>query len=192
MPPPKKVDLLPEEQVKWLKDALEASGFAGYEQIAEDLNLRLEAEGMSLRIGKSAVHNFGKGHQKFIRAQEQCSAWAAEWVNDNSLEEEAKRHNALFQMVTSLAFRSMQDKIEKDDGEIDPKELHYIGRLMKDVMSSSGIREKLLADERARIIKEANAKAAEQGAKAAREAGMSDETAEAIKASILGVDRDAA
>ena len=187
MPPPKKVDLLPEEQKTWLKTALKEGGFSGYEQLADDLNTRLEDAGITLRIGKSALHNFGKEYSEFVRYQEEASAWAAEWMQDNGLEEEAQRHNVLFQMITTLAFKVMQHQMTQKGEEISPQDLHFLGRLMKDVMSSSGMREKLLADERARLIKEAKAEAAETGAKAAREAGLSAEAAERIKADILGV-----
>ena len=188
MPPPKKVDLLPQEQKDWLKEALKDSGFSGYEQIADDLNARLEEAGITMRIGKSALHNFGQEYAEFVKYQEQASEWAAEWMSDNGLEEEAKRHNVLFQMITTLAFKVMQSKMTQKGEEIDPQDLHFIGRLMKDVMSSSGIREKVLADERVRIQKAATEKAAEKGAKAAREAGLSAEASELIKAEILGVE----
>jgi hypothetical protein len=42
----------------------------------------------------------------------------------------------------------MQAEMVKDAGEIDPKSLHFIGRMMKDIMASSGIREQLAAAER--------------------------------------------
>jgi hypothetical protein len=42
----------------------------------------------------------------------------------------------------------MQAEMIKDAKEIDPKSLHFIGRMMKDIMASSGIREQLVAAER--------------------------------------------
>lgn len=155
MPPPRKIDLLPKELRDWLKAELEERGFAGYEDLAEALNFRLEAEGMDVRIGKSAIHSFGKEHAEFVKYQEQASAWAADWMQGNGLEEEAQRHNVLFQMITTLAFKVMQGQMTKKAEEIDPKELHFLGRMLKDVMSSSGIREKLMQDERELVAKEA-------------------------------------
>lgn len=155
MPPPRKIDLLPKELRDWLKAELEERGFAGYEDLAEALNFRLEAEGMDVRIGKSAIHSFGKEHAEFVKYQEQASAWAADWMQGNGLEEEAQRHNVLFQMITTLAFKVMQGQMTKKAEEIDPKELHFLGRMLKDVMSSSGIREKLMQDEREMVAKEA-------------------------------------
>ncbi|SPH21000.1 hypothetical protein ASD8599_01741 [Ascidiaceihabitans donghaensis] len=155
MPPPRKIDLLPKELRDWLKAELEERGFAGYEDLAEALNFRLEAEGMDVRIGKSAIHSFGKEHAEFVKYQEQASAWAADWMQGNGLEEEAQRHNVLFQMITTLAFKVMQGQMTKKAEEIDPKELHFLGRMLKDVMSSSGIREKLMQDEREMVAREA-------------------------------------
>jgi predicted butyrate kinase (DUF1464 family) len=155
MPPPRKVDLLPPELKSFLQDALKQRGFAGYEDLADELNFMLEDAGLTLRIGKSALHSYGQEYSEFVKYQEEASSWAAEWMNDNGLEEEAQRHNILFQMITTLAFKVMQTQMSKSGDEIDPKELHFIGKMLKDVMSSSGIREKMKTDERARVIAEA-------------------------------------
>tara|TARA_R110002111_G_C5977900_1_gene370849 strand:- start:91 stop:672 length:582 start_codon:yes stop_codon:yes gene_type:complete len=191
MPPPRKVDLLPEEQKTWLKDALKAGGFAGYEQLAEDLNARLEEAGVTMTIGKSALHSFGKEYSEFVRYQEEASAWAVEWMQGNGLEEEAQRHNVLFQMITTLAFKVMQSQMTQKGDQIDPRELHFLGKMLKDVMSSSGIRQKLLADEEARAEERGRKKAqaemsdAIEGAMA--EAGLSAELAASLRNQVLGM-----
>ena len=148
MPPPRKVDLLPAELKGWLQEELRARGFGGYEDLAEALNFRLEEAGLDLRIRKSALHAFGQEYEEFVKYQEQASAWAADWMQEQGLAEEAKRHNVLFQMITTLAFKVMQAQMLKGGGEIDPKELHFLGRMLKDVMASSGIRESLIVAER--------------------------------------------
>ena len=187
MPPPRKVDLMPPELRRWLQEELQGRGFADYVEVTNVLNERLEAEGLNLSIGKSAVHAFGQEYEHFVKAQEQASEWAASWMQDNGLEEEAKRHNVLFQMVTTLAFKVMQAQMTKDGEEIDPRELHFIGRMLKDVMQSSGIREKLMEEERDRIAKEARQAAADAAIDTVRQAGMSEELEEQLKANILGV-----
>ena len=140
MPPPAKVELLPADLKAWLQETLKASGFSGYVQIADALNAKLEDAGLELRVGKSAVHKFGAAYEEFVKYQDEASNWAAEWMQDNGLEEEAQRHNVLFQMVTTLAFKVMQKQMVKDGDQIDPKELHFIGKMLKDIMSSSGMR----------------------------------------------------
>ncbi|AZV77900.1 DUF3486 family protein [Parasedimentitalea marina] len=152
MPPPRKVDLLPAELKKWLQDALKERGFSGYEDLAEDLNFRLEEEGVELRIKKSAIHAYGTEYAEFVKYQDEASAWAAGWMNDNGLEEEAQRHNVLFQMITTLAFKVMQSQMAMDGKDIDPRELHFLGKMLKDVMASSGIREQIMEAERERIV----------------------------------------
>jgi len=46
-------------------------------------------------------------------------------------------HNVLFQMITTLAFKVMKAQMTKEGDEINPQELHFLGRMLKDVMSSS-------------------------------------------------------
>lgn len=147
MPPPRKIDRLPPELQGWLKDELRRRGFGGYEDLADALNLRLEAEGLDLRIRKSAIHAYGQEYESFIRYQDEASSWAAGWMNEQGMGDEARRHGVLFQMLTTLAFKAMQSRME-DAAEIDPKELHFLGRMLKDVMASSGLREAMLKEER--------------------------------------------
>ncbi|UWQ76817.1 DUF3486 family protein [Leisingera sp. M658] len=185
MPRPRKINMAPAEVRDWLKEALRDSGWSGYERITEDLNAKLQEEGIELQIGKSAVHEYGQEYREFVKYQEQASQWAESWMTDNGLEEEAQRHNVLFQMLTTLAFKFMQQEMGKENGEIDPRELHFIGKMMKDVMASSGIREKLMDDERGRIALKAKEEAAGDMAKAATQLGMTAETVEAIREQIL-------
>ncbi|HHK74839.1 MAG TPA: DUF3486 family protein [Rhizobiales bacterium] len=188
MPPIKKVDQLPEETRDWLKQALKDGGFSGYEEIANDLNQRLEEGGHSLRLHRASVQRFGAEYKEFVKYQEEAGAWAADWMNDQGLEDEANRHSVLFQMLTSLAFKFMKSEM-REDKVVDPKELHFIGRMMKDIMASSGMREQLIAKEAERIKAEERASAADVAGKAAKQAGMSADTVEEIKAVILGVEK---
>ncbi|WP_444464252.1 phage protein Gp27 family protein [Rhodobacter capsulatus] len=139
MPPPRKIDLLPQELRAWLQEELRARGFGQYEELAEALNFRLEEAGLDLRIRKSAIHAWGTEYQEFVRLQEQASDWAKEWLGDMGMEDQAQRQNVLFQMLTTLAFKVMQAEVSKEGAEISPQNLHFLARMMKDVMSSSGI-----------------------------------------------------
>ena len=116
MPPPRKINLLPEELRSWLQDELKARGFADYEALAEALNFRLEEEGLELRIGKSAIHAYGQEYAEFAKLNDEASSWASGWMQDNGLQEEAQRHNVLFQMMTTVAFKvlvSMQMRAQE-------------------------------------------------------------------------------
>lgn len=151
MPSPRKVDLLPEELREWLEEALRKSGFGNYVAIAEELNWKLEEAGLELRIQKSALQEFGVQYAEFVKVQKAADAWAKEWMTEQGIGDEAKRHNILFQMITALAFKVMQAQMAKTGEEIDPKELHFLGRMMKDIMHSSGIREQLMDAEQKRL-----------------------------------------
>ena len=148
MPPARKINLLPAELKEWLKAEFVERGFSGYEDLAEALNVRLEAAGSELRIQKTVLAEFGAEHREFVKLNEQAAAWATEWMTSAGLQDEANRHNILFQMITALAFKVMQSQMLKSGENIDPKELHFLGRMMKDVMASSGIREAILAADR--------------------------------------------
>ncbi|AHD01182.1 phage protein Gp27 family protein [Leisingera methylohalidivorans] len=191
MPRPRKINMMPGEVRDWLNETLRDSGWSGYEKIADDLNAKLQEEGIELQIGKSAVHEYGQEYREFVKYQEQASQWAESWMTEAGLEEEAQRHNVLFQMLTTLAFKFMQQEMAKENGEIDPRELHFIGKMMKDVMASSGIREKLMDDERGRIARmareEAQAEMAGRLDEAVSEAGLSPERAENIRNRVLGL-----
>ena len=114
-----------------------------------------------------------------------ASAWATEWMSENGMADEAKRHNVLFQMITALAFKVMQAQMLKDGDNISPQELHFLGRMLKDVMASSGIREKLRADDRQRARDELKAEQ-EKGLEAAVSRGEIEAGAAARAREILG------
>lgn len=191
MPPPRKVDLLPPEFRTWLHEWWKQKGFHGYEDLAEELNFRLEEAGLELRIGKSALHNYGQEYEQFAKLQEEAGAWAQQWMSDNDLSDEAEQHRVLFQMMTSVAFKVLKAQMGKEDDEVDPRDLHFLGKMMKDVMSSSGIREKLVAEERARIVRETReqteAEMAEKVEGAIVEAGLSDAQAAGLRNKVLGL-----
>jgi len=148
MPPPRKIDLLPAELRLWLQEELRARGFSQYEELADALNFRLDEAGLDLRIRKSALHDFGAEYREFVKLQEQASDWAREWLGEMGMDDQAQRQNVLFQLLTTLAFKVMQAEVAKEGTEITPQNLHFLARMMKDVMSSSGIAQAMQEKER--------------------------------------------
>jgi len=177
MPPPRKVDQLPPDIRDWLQQTLRERGFSDYVAITDELNDKLVEAGKVVSFHHATVHRFGQEYRKFVETQETASAWAQGWMLENGLEEEAKRHNVLFQMVTALAFRAMEARMMDEGAEIDPKELHFIGKMLKDIMASAGIRQNMLAAER---------KAQADKLDAAVEAGDIDAEAAAKARRIMG------
>lgn len=171
MPPRRKVDLLPEELRARIKQALRERGFAGYEELTAEINDWLEAAGLEITLGKSAVHSFGQEYEQSVKLQDEAGNWARAWMSENDISEEAERHRVLFKMMTTVAFKVLKSQVMKDGDKIDPRNLHFLGRMMKDVMQSSGIREQLMVKERERIAAEA-AKAARDEAVAQLDCGV--------------------
>jgi hypothetical protein len=184
MPPRKKIDLLPSELKERLNAELLKRGFGDYVALSDDLNTWLEKDGLEVRIGKSALHNYGQEYEAVTKLREEVGNWAKGLMADFDLSEEAEQHRVLFQMMTSVAFKVLKSQMNKDGGEIDPRDLHFLGKMMKDIMSSSGIREKLAEDERQRIRAEereiAQKKAQQQVEETLEAAVVEDGLSEAV------------
>ena len=187
MPPRRKIDQLPEELRARIKEALRARGFAGYDELTAEINEWLEEAGLEISIGKSAVHAFGHEHAQFVKLQNEAGAWAQDWMSENDLSDEAERQRVLFKMMTTVAFKVLKAQANKEGDEIDPRELHFLGRMMKDVMQSSGIREQMMVKERARIAAEERANAVEALDSARDELGLSSDVIGKLRREFLGV-----
>jgi len=152
MPPPKKLDLIPAELKKRLAETLMGRGFGDIVDVTEDLNFWLEEEGLEIRIGKSSVGEYSK----LLKEQRDAFSMAETLLGDMDIEAESTMHKVLMQMIATAAFQMMNAVSEKD-GEWDPKSLASLSRMLKDLMQSAGLREKLKADERERVAEEARA-----------------------------------
>jgi len=188
MPRRSKISHLPDELQEWLRGELRSRGFAEYDAVTEALNRKLAEHGLLVSISRTAVANFSSEHREFLRLQQEASSWAAGWLDEAGLEEEASRQSVLFKMITTVAFKVMKAQMTHDADDIDPRDLHFLGRMMKDVMASSGIREAITEKERQRLISEERKSAAERAVSATRTAGvpLTREVAAAIRAAVEG------
>ncbi|WP_172298327.1 phage protein Gp27 family protein [Pseudoruegeria sp. HB172150] len=184
MPSPRKLDLIPVELRQWLAEELTARGFADIVEVTEALNARLQDEGLELQVGKSAVGSFSK----LLKNQREAFAMAETLLEDMDIERESDMHRVLMQMIATAAVQLMRT-VSEENGHLDAKDLMSLGRMLKDLMHSAGIREKLREDERSRIAREVREAAAETASQAAHSAGMTEATVESIKAAILGVSK---
>lgn len=186
MPPPRKIDLLPPELRDWLTEELQARGFAAIVEVTEALNFRLEDEGLQLTVGKSAVGEFSRA----LKDQRDAFALADTLLADLDVEAEGDLHRVLMQMIATSAVHMMQS-VRGEGEHLEPKDLMNMGRMLKDLMGSAGMREKLLADERARVEREARQAALadaealveEQGT----EAGLSQDALARLRRGVLGL-----
>lgn len=178
MPPPRKVDLLPAELKEWLTEALVKRGFADIIDVTEELNFRLEERGEELQLGKSAVGEFSKA----LKDQREAFSMAETLLGDMDVEAEGDMHKMLMQMIATSAVHMMRH-VREGDGHLEPKDLMSLARMLKDLMQSAGIREKLLAEERERVAEEARrAERAEQAKRLDAAASAGRINAEAAQA----------
>lgn len=182
MPPPKKLDLVPEELIDQLKQMLADRGFGDIVEVTDEFNTLLKVNGCEISIGKTSVGNFSK----LLKDQRDAFSMAETLLSDMDLEAESDMHRTLMTMIATSAMQ-MMSAVRREDGHLPASDLMNLGRMLKDLMGSTGIREKLLDDERKRIAQKAREEAAEAGVKAVRQAGLSRELEEQIKADILGV-----
>jgi uncharacterized protein DUF3486 len=182
MPAPRKLDLIPTDLRERLKQLLEKRGFADIVEVTEELNFWLDGEGLELRIGKTAVGEYSK----LLKDQREAFGMAETLLADMDIQAEGDLHRSLMQMIAVSAMQMMQ-AVRTADGTLEPKDLMQLAKMLKDLMGSAGIREKLLADDEARIDRLARQKAAADVEKSSAELGLTVETTQQVKALILGV-----
>jgi hypothetical protein len=186
MPPPRKVDLLPEELRRWLADELASRGFAEIVDVTDALNDRLAKEGLALSVGKSAVGEFSK----LLKDQREAFGWAEQLLSEMDIEREGELHRVLMQMIATSAVHMMKS-VRDEEGHLEAKDLMSLGRMLKDLMASSGMREKLLEDERKRVIREAREAAQAEMDEAleatATEAGLDADMLTRLRRGVLGL-----
>lgn len=197
MPRPRKIDQLSEKHRDWLRDEIVKAGYGDYEEIAENLNARLKASGSKLRIQKTAIADYGRDLKEaarlseFARLQEQSLSWARQTAEEIGVEAEAESHRVLVQMMNALAFQSLQSRMG-DEEEVDPKDLHNYARAMKEIVASSGLREKNAEDALERARKREREKVAGEAETVAKAEGLSAESAARLRRHLLGVREEAA
>lgn len=150
MPPPRKVDLLPSEVRLWLQEMLKQRGFAGYEELTEDLNFKLAEEGVELRLGKSAVHAYGQEFQEYARMHEEANDEIRVFMEQMSASEEVDMTSALFQQLLAIQWR-LQKTMMTDVDNIDARGMKDLTTALNNLIRSTDLREKIAADERAKM-----------------------------------------
>ncbi len=183
MPPPKKLDLIPTELRTRLAMVLQDRGFSDIVAVTEDLNFWLQEAGQEIRIGKSAVGEYSK----LLKDQRDAFAMAETLLGDLDIEQESTMHKVLMQMIATAAFQMMNAVAESDNAEWDAKSLAHLSRMLKDLMQSAGLRERLREDEERRVARKERERLAGEIEQKAAQLGMTRGTVQAIKADILGV-----
>ena len=146
MPVPKKLDLIPDQLRKQLEAALMARGFSDIVKVTEELNFWLEAEGLEVRIGKTAVGEFSL----LLKRQRDAFSVSKHVLAEMEIGEENAIHDTLFQLVAAQAIHLVKARADADE-TFEAKDLHFLGKMLKDLMSAAGINEKLTQEVEKRL-----------------------------------------
>lgn len=173
---------LPQEVQQKLKELYEADATLDdiHEAIVDFLE---EMDGAWQPPSRSAIHrdrqNYEATAAKMREAREMAQAVATELGEIP----EDKTGQLLIDMLRTLIFKVLQNKVEGEDPDVSAQDFMFLGRALKDVASASQI-----TTRQAKEIRDDTAsEAAERAAKTAAERGLTKETAEAIKKNILGI-----
>lgn len=173
MPPPSKIDLLPEGVRRELEERIISNGFSGYVALSQWLAERGYA------IGKSALGVHGQKLERRLQAV-RVSTQAAALFEEAARDDTDARSAAIFAQVQSGLFQALVDFAEAEE-EADPAErAATYARIGKDfAAAASGSRAGK------RFAAQVRREAAEDAAGAARELGITEETVQAIRNRIL-------
>ena len=176
------IDRLSPEHKKMLDDKLFDNGFNGYVDLAQWL------QDLGYEIGKSSIHRYGQKLERKLAAV-QASTQAAIMIAEASPDDSDARSQAVMSMVqTELfnAFIDLQNATEDEDSNTDP--MVRIGMLAK---AGKGIAEivkaSVLQKQHAIDVREKAEMAAKEVETIVKTGGLSDETADLIRAKILGI-----
>ena len=173
MPPRRKIDLVPDQLRHWLQDELKSRGFADYDDVTKALNARLDAAGLNLNIGRSAVHAYGTEFRQFAVMQAQAQDEIRAFLEEASLKDEVDVTSALFQQLTTLQWR-LQTTMAQEDRLPDPRGMKDLTTALNSLIRSTGLRRSILAG------------AGERAEKAAVSAGLSPKTSALLRARVEG------
>lgn len=173
------ITALPDEVRQALEARLIAQGFTGY-QALEDW---LRSQG--LEISKSAIHRHGQKIERRMSAIK-ASTEAAKMITEAAGDDQDARSEAVIALVQTEMFDSIIAIQEADDEELSPAD--RLGMMSKAAKNIATLARASIAQKQFKTQVQARAaEAAEKVAKLAKKGGMSAQTVEEIKRSILGI-----
>lgn len=173
-----KVTTLPPEVREWLDQSLRENNFAGYRQIAAEL------QGRGYSISKTAVHSYGQNLEKKLAAI-RASTEAARAIAAAAPDDADQRSGAVISMLQTQLFdvlvNAQQLNDEKDPGRR-MKLLSSLAANVSKLSNASGRQKKHELEIRAKA-----AAAADTAASIAKKGGLSQDGVEQIRRQILGI-----
>lgn len=174
------IDQLSPEHKAELNKRLQ-QGFNGYADLTDWLNE------LGYQISKSSVHRYGQKLERKL-ATVQASTQAALMIAEATPDDGDARSQAVLSMVQTELFNALIDlqTATDEDGDVDPEK--RIGMLAK---AGKGIAEivkaSVLQKQHAIDVREKAKAVADEVQKLGKSGGLSDDTADLIRAKILGI-----
>jgi Protein of unknown function (DUF3486) len=177
MPKRAAIELLPEDARQKVNQLLIDSNFAGYDQLADQINGLLKDYDLELQISRSAIHRYGKDFQQRCEALRIATEQAKAIVE--ATPDDAGDMAEALQRLTQERLFSILVELE---GDIGPKDLSAIARSVADINRTSVTTKKYAAEVKAKaqIV-------AQEITQIATKGGLSDDAAAAIRAKVLGI-----
>ena len=148
------IDGLPEEDKRWLDQALVESNFSGYQALEDALRER------GYQISKSAIHRYGSKIERRFGAIK-ASTEAARFLVEGAADDQDARSEAVIALVQTELFESIVNLQEAGEEDIDPAErislLSAAAKNISTLARASVNQKKFRIEEKARIEKEARA-----------------------------------
>jgi hypothetical protein len=143
-------------------------------------------DGFGLDISRSALGEHARQWREATRREREMQAFARAMGTEFADIGADKKGQLLVQIAMTLASRLTLDTAQSDDG-IDFRDFHFLARGIKDVLAAQKIDVERDLKIREEVRRETERKAAEAVDKTVRSGGMTAETAERLKAMIMGV-----
>lgn len=177
MPPPSKIDQLPEDVRRELDERIVANGFGGYVALSEWLSEH------GFVISKSTVGAYGKDLERHI-ARVRASTQAAIALEESTRDDTDARSNAIYAQFQSGIFDALRS-LDDADEEADPvKKLALLTKAGKDFAAigrGNLARQRWAAEVRAKLDA-----ARADVRRLAADAGVPDDVQAAIDARLMG------
>lgn len=175
------IDKLSPEHKKMLDDRLFTHGFNGY------VELETWLRELGYEISKSAIHRYGQKLERKLSAV-QASTQAALLIAEATPDDGDARSQAVLSLIQTELFNvliELQDASD-DETDVDPeKRLAMLAKAGKGIAEI--VKASVLQKQHAIDVREKAEKAAQAVQEIVKSSGLSDETANLIRAKILGI-----
>jgi len=161
-----------------IQDEVNAAVKEGRASIDEIVSL---IKSMGGEASRSAVGRYVKTQSEKLEQFRQAQEMAKVWVDKIGKEPEGDVGRLLIEMLRVISYKTMSDM-----DTVEPQDLMFLGKAIKDISSADKVLVERIAAVR-KLVAEQVTKAAEDVSKSARKAGASDEFVDMLKARMLGI-----